>query len=99
MSAIETTGSFPESSCTFEANSDPWHTFCETSSYARASRPQLEIIQAIASENARDSAQNAAIRANKDSTTLTYLVGDKVLLFDPTNKVGESQKLQDHFYH
>ena len=62
--------------------------------YAQAIRPKIEILQAIAMENARDSAHNAANRANKDSTTSSYQVGDKVLLFDPTNKVGESPKLQ-----
>ena len=44
-------------------------------------------------ENARDSAQNAANRAIKDSSLPKYQVRDEVFLFDPTNRVRESPKL------
>ena len=55
---------------------------------------QIELIRKLAFENLQTAHQRAKFFYDETAKYPTFKVGDKVLVYDPTNKVGSSSKLK-----
>jgi O-acetyl-ADP-ribose deacetylase (regulator of RNase III) len=66
----------------------------EPEAYAEIIKPKLEILNRIAMENAKESAEIQANKRNQKAIEPKIKPGDKVLLHDPVTRRGDSSKLR-----